>query len=176
MSTEEQVGTTGPSHPSGIAPIIRTLIVAAPPERAFEVFTAEMGRWWKGDYHLGRKPFVDVVVEARAGGRWYERDADGAECTWGRVLAWQPPVRLVLVWQISADWTYDPDLVTEVEVRFTRVSGPDAAVTTRVDVEHRGLEAYGERAADMRASLGSPGGWGGLLDDFAGAACDRARG
>ncbi|GIG41432.1 SRPBCC family protein [Cellulomonas phragmiteti] len=148
-------------------PIVRTLTVAAPPERAFEVFTAGMARWWNGEYHLGDKPFVDVVVEPRAGGRWYERDAEGAECTWGRVLAWEPPGRLVLAWQISADWTYDPELVTQIEVRFAGATGPDGAATTRVDFEHRGLDAYGEQAAEMRASLGSPGGWGGLLEAFA---------
>ncbi|SFK44546.1 SRPBCC family protein [Cellulomonas sp. KH9] len=167
MSTEQQVGTTSPVPAGDTAPIVRTLTVAASPERAFDVFTAGMARWWKGDYHLGDQPFVDVVVEPREGGRWYERDADGAECTWGRVLAWEPPGRLVLAWQISADWAYDPGLLTEVEVRFTGMTGADGAVTTRVDFEHRGLEAYAKRAVEMRASLGSPGGWGGLLEDFA---------
>ncbi|MBB2923323.1 SRPBCC family protein [Cellulomonas cellasea] len=166
MSTEEQVSrsTTGTTT---VDPIVRTLTVAAPPERAFDVFTAGMARWWKADYHLGEQPLVDVVVEPRAGGRWFERDAAGTECEWGHVIAWEPPGRVVLAWQVGADWAFDPALVTEIEVRFTAEDGPDGAPATRVDFEHRGLEAYGDRAAEIRASLGAPDGWAGLLDGFA---------
>lgn len=167
MSTEEQVSTTAGS--AAVAPIVRTLTVAATPERAFEVFTAGMAGWWKADYHLGEQPLVDVVVEPRAGGRWFERDAAGTECEWGHVIAWEPPGRLVLAWQVGADWAFDPALVTEIEVRFTAETGPDGAPATRVDFEHRGLEAYGDQAAEMHASLAGPDGWGGLLDGFAGA-------
>lgn len=167
MSTEEQVSTSTSTSTSTVDPIVRTLTVAAPPERAFDVFTAGMARWWKADYHLGEQPLVDVVVEPRAGGRWFERDAAGTECEWGHVIAWEPPGRVVLAWQVGADWVFDASLVTEIEVRFTPETGPDGSAATRVDFEHRGLEAYGDRAAEMRASLGASDGWTGLLDGFA---------
>lgn len=154
MSTEE--------HVSNVAPITKSLTVAAPPERAFEVFTTRMATWWDPAYHLGSEPFAEIVVEPREGGRWFERDAGGAECTWGRVLAWEPPGRLVLAWQVSADWDFDPALLTEIEVRFT----PAGAGATRVDFEHRGLDAYGSRAAEARATLGSAEGWPALVDRF----------
>ena len=80
-----------------------------------------------------------------------------------RVLAWEPPARIVLAWQISSDWDYDPELMTEVEVRFT----PEGATRTRVDLEHRYLERYGDAEEQIRTALGGPGGWQGLLDAFA---------
>src|SRR4051812_15666139 len=145
----------------------RTVTVKAPPERAFSVFTEGMGQWWPlATHHIGTAAPVDVVVEPRAGGRWFERAEDGSECDWGRVLVWEPPHRLVLAWQLTADYTFDRTLATEVEVR----SGPQAGEATRVQLEHRGLEAYGARTAEMRDAFGSDGGWAGLLRRFAGAA------
>ena len=82
-----------------------------------------MARWWRSEHHIAKTPFVDIVVEPRTGGRWFERDKDGAECEWGKVLLWQPPERLVFAWQITAEWQYDPDFVTELEVRRTQGSG-----------------------------------------------------
>src|SRR5690606_14850692 len=94
-----------PAHrPSGAATsqdtVTRTTVVQAPPEKAFEVFTAGMTRWWNPEYTIGGQPYAAVVVEPHEGGRWYERAADGTECDWGRVLTWDPPARLVLTWQI----------------------------------------------------------------------------
>lgn len=145
------------------APVVKTLRVPAPPARAFDVFTAGMARWWPKTHSIGREPLADVTMEPRTDGRWFETGEGGATCDWGRVLAWEPPHRLVLAWQITADWTYDPNLMTEVEVTFT--ADGDGTV---VRLEHRGLEAYGARAADLAATLGSPGGWPGLMDLFAG--------
>jgi uncharacterized protein YndB with AHSA1/START domain len=88
---------------------------------------------------------------------------DGVECVWGRVLVWEPERRIVLVWQLNARWRFDPSLHTEVDVRFTAIDGR----TTRVDLEHRGLEAYGGDALAMREAFGSPNGWNGMLDPFA---------
>lgn len=102
-------------------------------------------------------------LEPHVGGRWYEIGADGRECPWGRVLLWEPPARVVLAWQITADWGYDPDLETEVEVRFS----PRPEGGTLVELEHRKLERYGDRAEGVRASLDSEGGWQGLLGLFA---------
>jgi uncharacterized protein YndB with AHSA1/START domain len=156
---------------AGLA-VRHTLTVEAPPERAFAVFTEGLASWWPLTTHtIGAQPAVTAVVEPRAGGRWYERAADGSECDWGRVLAWEPPHRLVLSWEIAADWQHDPGLATEVEVRFHAQEDD----RTRVELEHRGLEAYGERAGEMRDTFDSPGGWPGLLERFAGATADRER-
>jgi uncharacterized protein YndB with AHSA1/START domain len=144
------------------APVRKTVRVNASPARAFEVFTAGMSRWWLKTHHIAAEPFAAVVIEPRPGGRWYERAEGGAECDWGRVLAWEPPHRLLLAWQIDAQWKYDASFVTEVEVRFIA----DGANATRVELEHRNLERYAELAEKTRGMLDSPGGWGGLLERF----------
>jgi uncharacterized protein YndB with AHSA1/START domain len=156
---------------AGLA-VRQTVTVAVPPEHAFAVFTERFASWWPIETHtIGGQPAVAVVVEPRAGGRWYERAADGSECDWGRVLAWEPPHRLLLSWEISADWHAAPGLLTEVEIRFHAEDGD----RTRVELEHRGLEAYGEKAGEMRDTFDSPGGWRGLLERFAGAAAEAGR-
>jgi uncharacterized protein YndB with AHSA1/START domain len=145
----------------------RSVTVQAPPERAFAAFTEEISAWWPlATHHIGAQPPAEAVVEPRTGGRWFERAADGSECDWGRVLAWEPPSRLVLTFEVSADWQGDPGTPTEVEVRFT----PEGSGATRVDLVHRGLELYGERAEQMRTIYDSPGGWAGMLDTYAGVA------
>ena len=142
-----------------IAPIIRTVQVKAPPARAFELFTARMSKWWGTG--IGRQPLVDVVVEPRPGGRWFERDAEGNETQWGKVLAWEPPSRLLLAWQIGSDWAYDPALLTEVELTFASAAGGGTLVT----LEHRNLERFGKDAAGHVERLG--GGWPAKLGAFA---------
>jgi hypothetical protein len=137
-----------------------------PQERAFEVFTGGMGRWWPRSHKIGPEALDQVVIEAHEGGRWYERDVDGTECDWGKVLIWDPPSRVVLAWQLTGEFAYDADFVTEVEVVFV----PDGPDRTRVELEHRGLDAYGGQAAAMREQFDSPGGWRGLLEAFAAAA------
>src|SRR5215813_8293748 len=104
-------------------------------------------------------------MEARAGGRWDERGRGGKECEWGRVLVWEPAARLVLSWQLNAQWKFDPDLLTEVEVRFIA----EGERLTRVEFEHRGLESYGDQAEAVRKSISSPGGWPGILGGYAAA-------
>jgi len=142
----------------------KVVSVQAPPSVAWRVFTEKMGTWWPLATHkIGTSRAVDAVIEPRAGGRWYERGEDGATCEWGRVLAWEPPSRLVLAWEISADWKHDPSLKTEVEVRFL----PEGEGATRVELEHRNLEAYGARRDEMLAIFESDGGWSGLLAAFA---------
>jgi uncharacterized protein YndB with AHSA1/START domain len=146
-------------------PVSKLIRVNADPERAFEVFTAGMGRWWLPTHSINptKSPIASVVIEPRNGGRWYERGNDGSECDWGRVLVWEPPTRLVLVWQINARWMFDPMLVTEVEIRFDAT----AAGATEVRLEHRNLERFGDAAANVRAAFDSEGGWGGLLEGYA---------
>ena len=148
-----------------IQPVRKTITVNAPQARAFEVFTGGMGQWWNPDYTIGRKPFSSVVIEPKEGGRWFERDDEGGECDWGRVLVWDPPRRAVLAWQISAEWAFDPNLTTELEIRFL----PEGPSTTRVELEHRLFEEFGERAAEMRTTFDGPSGWVGLLDRYSGA-------
>ncbi|AKU91092.1 SRPBCC family protein [Vulgatibacter incomptus] len=141
----------------------KNITVAASPERAFEVFAREMGSWWPlPTHHIGAAEAVDVVVEPFAGGRWFERGADGIECDWGGVIAWEPPHRLLLAWELDAEWKHDPSVRSEVEVRFVPEGGG-----TRVELEHRKLSVFGERAAELRGILDSPGGWGGMLQEFA---------
>jgi uncharacterized protein YndB with AHSA1/START domain len=146
-----------------VAPVRRSVTVKADAARAFEVFAAKVGAWWPASHHIGQTPVKDVVIEPRVGGRWYEIGEDGAECDWGHVIAWEPPERLLLAWQLGADWRFDAELVTEVEVRFIA----DGTGSTRVELEHRKLERMGERAAEVAASVGSPGGWSGILEAFA---------
>jgi uncharacterized protein YndB with AHSA1/START domain len=154
-------------QPAASIAVRQSAVVAVPPARAFTVFTEQMSSWWPLETHtIGAAPAAATVIEPHEGGRWYERAADGSECEWGRVLAWEPPHRVVLAWQVSADWQADPELHTEVEVRFE----PEGEGRTRVELEHRGLEAFGARTDEMRGVFGSEGGWPGLLHRFGAAA------
>jgi uncharacterized protein YndB with AHSA1/START domain len=145
----------------------KVVAVQAPPAVAWRVFTEKMGAWWPLDTHkIGKATAVAAVIEPRAGGRWYERGDDGSTCDWGRVLSWEPHSRLVLSWDISADWQPDPTLKTEIEVRFIG----DGENGTLVELEHRHLDRYGARRDEMRGIFDSEGGWGRLLASFARAA------
>ncbi|HVJ55217.1 MAG TPA: SRPBCC family protein [Aliidongia sp.] len=144
------------------APVRKVLTLRASPERAFEVFTRSAGAWWPKSHTIGQAPLKDVVLEPAAGGRWYGLGEDGSIDQWGKVLAWEPPHRLLLAWQINAEWRFDPELVTEVEVRFE----PVEVGVTRLVFEHRDLERFGEQAEKMHAAFDSPGGWAGILQRF----------
>jgi uncharacterized protein YndB with AHSA1/START domain len=145
----------------------KVMSVRAPQEVAWRVFTEKVGTWWPLTTHkIGKAKAVDAVIEPRVGGRWYERGDDGSTCDWGRVLLWDPHSRLVLSWEITGDWKHDPGLKTEVEVRFIA----DGKNGTRVELEHRHLDAYGARRDEMRGIFDSEGGWSGLLASFARAA------
>ena len=108
-------------------------------------------------------PLKREVLERGAGGRWYGVGEDGSECDVGKVLAWEPPGRLVLAWQINADWQYDAGFVTEIEVTFTALE-PNL---TRVVLEHRDLHRYGLRAEELRKMIDAPEGWGITMRRFA---------
>ena len=148
------------------APVRRSVTVKISAERAFKLFTAEFGRWWPSSHSIGKSPLKTNVLEGRPGGRWYEIGEDGGECDWGEVLTWEPPSRLVLAWRIDADWRFDPDLLTEVEVSFV----PLGDGSTRVDLEHHKLENMGVQAEAARAAFDSDGGWSGILQRYADAA------
>jgi len=147
-------------------PVRKTVTVQAPVEKAFRVFTEGFDRWWFREHHIGSSDLKQVVLECREGGRWYEIDVDGSECQWGYVLHWEPPSRLVLAWQIDGTWHFDPAFLTEVEIRFV-AEGPDQ---TRVELEHRDLDRFGDAQEQIRAGFDSAGGWQGLLEAFAEAA------
>ena len=149
-----------------IAPVRKTLTVRATPQTAFRVFTDGFDRWWPRSHHIGKAALERCVLEPRVGGRWYEIMVDGSQCDWGDVLAWEPPERLVLAWRLNALWEYDPDLTTEVEVRFTAVGETE----TRVDFEHRHIERMGEGAQAARDGVDGPEGWGAILASFKAAA------
>lgn len=139
-----------------IAPVRKTIRVSAPPARAFEIFTSGISRWWIKTHSINpsKSPIKDIVLEGKAGGRWFERGEDGSECQWGKVLAWEPPSRLLLAWQITQGWQFDPNFLTELEVRFIA-----DATGTRVELEHRNLERFGAAAEGMQKAFDSPGGW-----------------
>jgi uncharacterized protein YndB with AHSA1/START domain len=143
-----------------IAPIRKTVQVKSAPEAAFTLFTGHIHRWWPAGIGIGAAPRVDLVIEPGAGGRWFERSADGAETPWGRVMAWEPPHRVLLAWQIGEGWRYDPALETEIEVVFEAHAGG-----TRVTLEHRHLERLGAQAAQIAQRLA--GGWPGIVEGFA---------
>lgn len=147
------------------SPVRKSVRVAVPPQKAFDVFTAGMHKWWLAEHSILKVPRESVVVEPRSGGRWYETGIDGSECEWGRVVAWEPPGRLLLTWQIDGSWQYNEKFVTELEVRFVA----DGANGTRVELEHRNLQAYGEGADAMRAALDGNEGWGAELASFVAA-------
>lgn len=135
--------------------VTKTVRVDAPLAVAFEVFIGQA--WWPvATHHLAQPAGVEVVLEPFQGGRWYERGADGTETQWGTVLAWQPPHRLLLTWQVSAEWTYeeDPGRGSQIEITFT-AEGPG---TTCVVLAHRHLEGYGPESERMRRILDKKGG------------------
>ena len=141
----------------------RQVVVETSQERAFEVFTAGMTSWWPPEHHIGSAPIEEIVIEPREGGRWYTRHTDGSETSTGFVSTWEPPERLVLTWQIGADWTYDPKLITSVELRFV-AEGP---ARTRVELEHRDLDRFGPDAERMHETFSAPGAWDSTLAAFA---------
>lgn len=145
------------------APVRKSITVDVPVTKAFEVFTDSFGRWWPASYSIGKSALKSAVIEPRAGGRWYEIGQDGAQCDWGEVLAWEPPSRVLLAWRIGADWRFDPTLLTEVEVRFIKLSEK----VTRVELEHRLLENLGDAAEATRQTFESEHGWGGILAGYA---------
>ena len=141
----------------------KEITVEASQARAFDVFTREHGAWWPlATHHIGSAAAETAIIEPHAGGRWFERAADGSECDWGRVRVWDPPGRLVLAWEISADWKHDESIDTEVEVRFVSL-GP---ARTRVELEHRRLDRYGAAAEQMRGIFDSENGWTNILRLF----------
>src|ERR1700676_3930537 len=95
-----------------------TVLVDAPIERAFTVFTEEIGSWWNADHHILEGELAGMVFVPREGGNVYDGGVDGSECRWARVLAYEPPNRVVISWDINLQWKLesDPERTSEVEV------------------------------------------------------------
>jgi len=142
-----------------------SVIVDAPIDRAFVVFTEGIGTWWPPEHHILDGELAAMVFEPRVGGHVYDRAVDGNECHWARVLAYEPPDRFVITWDISLQWQIetDPGRCSEIEVRF-RAESP---TRTRVELEHRHLDRHGEGWEQMRDAVGSPDGWAVGLGRFA---------
>jgi uncharacterized protein YndB with AHSA1/START domain len=132
-------------------------IVEAPIERAFSVFTEGIGSWWPETHHILEGELAEMVFEPRVDGNIYDRGVDGSECRWARVLAYEPPHRVVFSWDINTSWQLeaDPEKTSEVEVRFT----PEGEDRTLVELEHRNIDRHGEGWERMRDAVGSQGGW-----------------
>ena len=134
-----------------------SIVVDAPVEHAFAVFTEDMGSWWPREHHMLQGQESHMVFEPKKDGRVYELGADGTTCEWSHVRVWEPPRRVVFTWEISPQWSIvsEQAKASEVEVRFTA----EADGRTRVDVEHRHLDRHGEGWEGLRDAVGSPEGW-----------------
>jgi len=148
-----------------IEAVRKSVTVNASPEVAFEIFTDGFDSWWPRSHHIGKSPMTKAIIQGRPGGRCYSEQEDGTECDWGSVLAWEPPRRVLIAWQIAANWQFEPDLAksSEVEIRFT----PQPGGKTRVELEHRHFERMSAGAVEMRTGVDGEGGWGSLLALFA---------
>ena len=133
------------------------VVVDAPIERAFAVFTEDFGSFKPREHNMLGVDIAETVFETRAGGRLFDRGVDGSECHWARVLAYEPPDRVVISWDISPQWQVetDPEKTSEVEVRFI-AEGPDR---TRVELEHRNLDRHLDGWQSMREGVDSGDGW-----------------
>ena len=143
----------------------RDVLVEAPVEKAFAAFTDRFGDFKPREHNLLAAPIAETVFEGRVGGHIYDRAVDGTECRWARVLAWEPPHRVVFSWDISPRWELveDPELTSEVEVRFV-AEGPDR---TRVELEHRNLDRHGPGWESVRDGVADDAGWPLYLGRFA---------
>ena len=143
-----------------------SIVVEAPVERAFSVFTDGFGTFKPREHNLLAVDIEETVFEPRVGGNIYDRGVDGSECRWARVLAYEPPDRVVFSWDIDPQWQIetDPDRTSEVEVRFI-AEAPDR---TRVELEHRNLDRHGDGWEGVREGVRSDQGWPLYLERFAG--------
>jgi DNA-binding transcriptional ArsR family regulator len=159
--TEEGLMTTQIQEAS-----VRTqVVVEAPIERAFRVFTEEFDRIKPREHNMLDVDIAETVFEPRVGGHIYDRGVDGRECRWARVLAHEPPDRVVFSWDISPQFQIETDLerTSEVEVRFIS----ETAERTRVELEHRNLHRHGEGWESERDAVGGEGGWPLYLQRYA---------
>jgi uncharacterized protein YndB with AHSA1/START domain len=153
------------STPASATSIRHEVVVEAPIERAFSVFTDGFGSFKPPEHNILGVELAETVFEPRVGGAVYDRGIDGSTCRWARVLAYEPPHRVVISWDINPQWQIETDLekTSEVEVRFT----PETAERTRVELEHRELDRHGDGWESVREGVDSEGGWPTYLRRFA---------
>ncbi|MEH2627141.1 uncharacterized protein YndB with AHSA1/START domain [Bradyrhizobium sp. AZCC 1719] len=153
------------STQAAIKSVKHSIVVEAPIARAFKVFTEDFGRFKPAEHNLLGVPIAETVFEPRVGGHLYDRGIDGSECRWARVLAYEPPNRVLLSWNISPQWQIetDPNKTSEWEVRFTA----ETAHRTRVEIEHRHLDRHGEGWQSVRDGVAGDQGWPLYLQRFA---------
>jgi len=142
-----------------------SIVVEAPIERAFSVFTEDFGSFKPPEHNMLEVEIAETVFETHVGGHVYDRGVDGSECRWARVLAYEPPGRVVISWDITPQWQVETDheKTSEVEVRFVA----EAPERTRVELEHRNLDRHGPGWEPERDAVGSDGGWPLYLQRFA---------
>jgi uncharacterized protein YndB with AHSA1/START domain len=145
--------------------VLRQVVVKAPIDKAFEIFTARFGDIKPREHNLLQAPITETVFEPRVGGHIFDRAEDGTECHWARILAFDPPDRVVFSWDISPQWQIetDPELTSEVEVRFIA----ETPERTRVELEHRHLDRHGPGWESERDGLAGDAGWPLYLQRFA---------
>jgi uncharacterized protein YndB with AHSA1/START domain len=146
-------------------PVRSSVLVDVPIDRAFTVFTEDIGSWWPPEHHILEAELESMIFEPRAGGHVYDRGVDGSECRWARVLAYEPPRRVVISWDINTQWKLetDPARTSEIEIRFISESPRQ----TRVELEHRNIHRHGGGWEQIHGAVGSPEGWNGGLARFA---------
>lgn len=144
------------NEPAGTL-VRHSVVVDAPVDRAFKVFTEDFGRFKPPEHNMLGVEIAETVFETRVGGAVYDRGVDGSEFRWARVLAFEPPSRLVISWDISPTWQLetDPERTSEVEVRFVA----DTPGRTRVELEHRHLERHGDGWDGIRQAVDGDDGW-----------------
>jgi uncharacterized protein YndB with AHSA1/START domain len=142
------------------------IVVDAPVERAFRVFTEQFGDFKPREHNLLSVPIAETVFEPRVGGHIYDRGVDGSLCKWARIVAYEPPNRVVFTWDIGPTWQLETDLAraSEVEVRFVA----ESVVRTRVELEHRHIERHGEGWESVAAGVDGDAGWPLYLSRYAG--------
>jgi uncharacterized protein YndB with AHSA1/START domain len=135
----------------------RQILVNAPISEAFKVFTERFGDFKPREHNLLRAPIAETVFEPRVGGNIYDRAVDGTECRWARILAFEPPDRVLFSWDISPRWQLETnaDLTSEVEVRFFA----ETAERTRVELDHRNLDRHGAGWESVRDGVDNEAGW-----------------
>ncbi|HLW96527.1 MAG TPA: SRPBCC family protein [Solirubrobacteraceae bacterium] len=155
MNTEIQAAATT---------IRRTIVVEAPVERAFRVFTEDFDQIKPREHNMLGVDIEESVFEPHAGGRIYDRGVDGSEFHWARVLAFEPPNRVIFSWDLNPQFQVEPDhsRTSEVEVNFIA----ESPQRTRVELEHRHLDRHGEGWEGEREAVGSEGGWPVYLERF----------
>lgn len=151
--------------PAEATSVRHEVVVNAPIERAFSVFTEDFGSFKPREHNMLGVDIAETIFETREGGHVYDRGVDGSECRWARVLAYEPPDRVVISWDISPRWQIetDPERTSEVEVRFV-AEAPDR---TRVELEHRNLDRHGDGWEAVREGVDSGDGWPLYLRRFA---------